>query len=271
MAHTGDLGKLPPEIRKEIYTYLLVESKVIPVKRFLHKDEANFGEYLTTALLRHESPLRQARSVLRVSKLVNEEATQVLYGCNKFMFQHAGALRSFLNQIGDMKTHLRHVGISEGGYIFMNSWKAMNDSIKVLASSARGLRTLEFSHLAFCHRYQQVLQVKELVKHYKPLLQALHDEFVENNLNASVFDVIEICLAPCVTCSSLEDSESEGLWDVSSEHSRSVIITDYTSAKGATPFPRPCGCLCLAAEKANNDLMKEVKEEIVKQLDLQMT
>ena len=35
MANAGDLGKLPPEIRKEIYTYLLVEPNIIAIKRFL--------------------------------------------------------------------------------------------------------------------------------------------------------------------------------------------------------------------------------------------
>lgn len=34
MADSGDLGKLPPEIRKEIYSYLLVEEKRIVISRY---------------------------------------------------------------------------------------------------------------------------------------------------------------------------------------------------------------------------------------------
>lgn len=264
MADAGDLGKLPPEIRKDIYAHLLVEPKAIPVKRYLYKDEdeSKFDEYHTRGLFDRKSRMRRANSILRVNKLINEEATQVMYSCNRFMFQNAGALRLFLEQIGGSKGHLRHVGISEHGYKFMGSWKAMDVSITMLASSSRGLRTLEVSHLAFCHRHKRMLQIKDLVQHCKPLLQALHDEFVEENLNASVFDVIDICL----TCSNVELNNSSEQF---AAHPNYVHITDYTTVSGVASSARLCGCACSVAEKVNNNLRQGLKEEIAKQLELQ--
>ena len=140
MADAGDLGKLPPEIRKEIYTYLLVENETIPIKRLLRdKRERKSG---TVAL---QSWTGRSSGVLRVNKLISEEAAQVLYGYNKIEFLNAGALRHFLEQIGDAKRHLRHVAIYQDGIIFMKSWNSMKQSIQMLAS-AKALRTLEVSH-----------------------------------------------------------------------------------------------------------------------------
>jgi hypothetical protein len=39
MSDSGDLGKLPLEIRNEIYAYLLIEDKAIPIKRTKEKSK----------------------------------------------------------------------------------------------------------------------------------------------------------------------------------------------------------------------------------------
>lgn len=114
MADAGDLGKLPPEIRKEIYTYLLAESDTIAITTFLRAKRKH--KYDTAALQLRGT--KSSSEVLRVNKLIHEEAAQVLYGCNKFEFHNAVPLYHFLEQIGDAKSHLRHVtlpGHSFGG------------------------------------------------------------------------------------------------------------------------------------------------------------
>lgn len=180
MADAGDLEKLPPEIRKEIYTHLLVESEVIPIKRLLRakrkrllqdKRKRNHG---TVGI---QSWAGRSSGVLRVNKIISEETAQVLYGYNKFEFQNTGALRHFLEAIGDAKRHLRHVAIYQEGIMFMKSWNSLEQSVQMLAS-ARALRTLEVSHSVLCHKGTLMLQTKELVEHCKPLLHALHDDFV---------------------------------------------------------------------------------------------
>jgi hypothetical protein len=159
MTDAGDLGRLPPEIRKEVFTYLLVEGETIQIKRFLGTKSKR--KYDTAALRSWRT--RRASEIFRVNKLIREEAAQVLYGCNKFEFINAGALYHFLQQIGDARRHLRHVAIYQDGLTFMKSWKSMQQSIQVLAS-VRGLRTLEVSHDALCRNVAPKTTIKALVQ-----------------------------------------------------------------------------------------------------------
>ena len=127
MADAGDLGKLPPEIRKEIYTYLLVEDDVVPIKRFLGAKSNR--KYDTAALLPRRT--RRSNEILRVNKLIYEEAVKILYDCNKFEFLNAVALHHFLEQIGDAKRHLRHIAIYQYGLVFMKSWTSLKKSLEI--------------------------------------------------------------------------------------------------------------------------------------------
>ena len=266
MADAGDLEKLPPEIRKEIYTHLLVESEAIPIKRLLRakrkrllqgKRKPNKG---TIAL---QSWTGRSSGILRVNKLIGEEAAQVLYGYNKFEFLNAGALRHFLGQIGDAKRHLRHVSIYQDGILFMKSWNSFKQSIQLLASGT-SLRTLEVSHSVLCPKGKLKLQIAELVEHCKPLLHALNDDFAKNGLNMNVLDVVKIGLVPSVcelngTCSMLN-----------LQHPRIFFLTKYTSRMQRVAIPRDqCGCLCGEAGHVNDDLKQELKEEVAKQLKLE--
>lgn len=116
MADAGDLGKLPLEIRKHIYTHLLVEAKAIALKCHIHPrgqtevvrksrthKPGNANPYSRVRVYSRDqgrniwvnAPLRII-SILLTNKLISQEAAPVLYGCNKFFFDDAGAMRDFL-------------------------------------------------------------------------------------------------------------------------------------------------------------------------------
>lgn len=121
MADSGDLGKLPPEIRKEIYSYLLIEDKRVVISRYKDRSQyrvVRMGSYRNTN--RTDSTYdRDTRvwtkaapgpdALLLVNKLVSQEAAQVLYGLNRFEFEHIAALQSFLDCVGDSRQHIRHI------------------------------------------------------------------------------------------------------------------------------------------------------------------
>jgi hypothetical protein len=263
MADAGDLGKLPPEIRKEIYTYLLAEDIIIPIKHFYHFQGAENRCKPDTVALRLEE--KRSSGVLRVNKLIKEEAVQVLYGYNKFEFMDAGVLHQFLGQIGDAKRHLRHVTMCRDGLVFMGSWKLMEQSIQMLAS-VKGLRTLEVPHSTLCRigTLTNKIQIKELVQHCKPLLAALNDHFIKNDLGASVFDIIKIPV-PLGVCKLLS------MCNPKVEHPRMVFITDHAGRRHLRKMtPLQCHCACKRFEDEDNKLEQELKEEIAKQLKLDL-
>jgi hypothetical protein len=257
MADAGDLEKLPPEIRKEIWTHLLAEPETIQIKRLLRgKRRRKHG---TVAL---QSSTGRSSGALRVNKLISEEATQALYGYNKFEFQNTGALLQFLKQIGDSKRHLRHAAIYHEGLIFMNSWNSLKHSIQILAS-VRALRTLEVSHSAFCGNGTVMLQTKELVEHCKPLLHALHDHFVTNRLNTSVLDVIRVGIPP-------SNCELNGTCsELGKQHLRISFLREYNSRTHKLAIPLgQCRCHCREARQVNDELEQGVRQEVAEQLEL---
>ena len=123
MADAGDLGKLPPELRKEIYSYLLVEGKRVVISRYKEHDKyrpVRMGSYRNpdhadstydryTKEWTKTAPSPDA--LLLVNKLTSQEAAQVLYGLNHFEFEHVAALQSFLECIGDSRQHLRRIAL----------------------------------------------------------------------------------------------------------------------------------------------------------------
>lgn len=87
-----------------------------------------------------------------------------------------------------------------------------------------------------------MLQTKELVEHCKPLLHALHDNFVEMRLNMSVLDVIRVALPPSIC-------ESNGTCSVlGKQHLRIFFLREYPSRTHKVAIPLgQCSCLCREA------------------------
>lgn len=293
MADAGNLGKLPPEIRKEIYAHLLVEDKAIPIRRLMTTGKKQRGKTTEPRAARMDKrPLKHAgkaydrrnrvwvnvplctsrgtTSLLRVNKLIGYEAAQVLYGSNQFAFENAGALERFVRQIGDNLPHLRCISIIGEGILFMGLWSSMDRAIEAL-TVAKGLRTLEFSHLAFCDsgRFWES-KIKEVVEHCVPLLAALQAAFQANDLNHNVLHILKITLPPCGLDAG---DEAEHQYNHSNNTHNGLASPRrrfaLTRSKRLNSWGHPvCCCDCGSAEDKNKQFSKMLKKEIVEQLGL---
>jgi hypothetical protein len=116
MAEQNILFKLPPELRLQIYRYVLLRPLekvlVIPTIRKRLSTEAKHRRAMALA----EGRLRLSTSVqaalLCVNKQISLEACPVLYESHKFILRTAQGLDHFLINIGDNKQHLRHIEVS---------------------------------------------------------------------------------------------------------------------------------------------------------------
>ena len=129
MADAGDLAVLPFALRKEIFSYLLIEEEKISIMKC--------GSILSSKVARMDNHINHAHrgkiydhlkrrwvkapyirtSLLHINKVVSEQAKQILYGCNHFEFQHAGALLGFLKSVGDSGKLLQHIAIIGNGIL----------------------------------------------------------------------------------------------------------------------------------------------------------
>jgi hypothetical protein len=296
MADAGELGKLPPEIRKEIYAYLLVEHRKIGILRQQakkqdgsvaridhHRNKNHRGKFYDRETREWEDARPCITSLLFVNKSVNAEATQVLYGFNEFEFVHAGALECFLRHVGLARQHIRSITLIGQGVLFKSGWAALNRSMKLLAR-ATSLRSLQIHHLVLCGEHgsngaaqEPIADPKTLVQHCKPLLKALQASLKKQNLSLSIFDVIKVFLPQCTYDDDSRDESYHsgrhtpygGVFfsaaDVHVKHRR-MVVTSGPRYRDYEMFL--CNCVCEAAETKNRRLLEEVKVEIAEQLGL---
>lgn len=289
LADAGALEKLPIEIRKQIYTYVLVDPKTIAIKRYINHKAYKKGE---VARMDHHRKLDRSRkvydrrrkawidappstnSILLVNKTVSSEATPVFYGSNDFFFESAGALQDFLAWVGPARQHLRHVEVDGRGIMFQASWTAMDRSLSLLESS-RGLRALHFYHTGFCGghgRDRTNVSVGDVAVHCSPLLKSLQATWEARNVSMDILDVVKIVLPPChcKLCLGPKKRCRHYICHISSwSHERyplRVHIMPGGSAYGE--LCRPCYCLCEAADDKNRSLNETLKDEIARQLRL---
>lgn len=291
MADAGDLALLPLELRKEIYTYLLIEDKKIGIMKYgsmlsskvarmdNHINPGHRGKVYDIHRQRWVAAPYRKTALLHVNKATCEEAKQVLYGDNHFEFQHAGALLGFLKSIGESSArYLHHVSIIGNGVLQKFKWDEMDRALARL-TQAKGLRSLEVSHLAICGKPNMErchkIEITELVTHFKPLLQVLHAEFKNAGLKMRVFDAIKITLPPCA-CSHTNKKTTRRIFlhpafgplSLGPPYRRIAVTQRSRSGNGQNVFE--CTCLCTTADGKNERLVQELKEEIARQLNLQL-
>jgi hypothetical protein len=288
MADAGDLGKLPAEIRKEIYSYLLVERKKIGILRQQakkqggkvaridhHRNKNHRGKFYDRDARAWKDAPPCITSLLFVNKSVSAEASQVLYGFNKFEFVHAGALECFLRHVGPARQYIRSIALVGQGVLYKTHWASFDRSVKLLAQ-ATSLRTLEVSHLVLCGERsaakQKAVTPQELVQHCKPLLKALQANFEKQNLSMSIFDVIKIFLPRCTYDDGVEDyhkrqHRARGIFSLDGD-SGHRLITISRGPKLQKFAVHVCNCVCEEAEENTRRLLEDVKAEIVEQLGM---
>jgi hypothetical protein len=268
-ANTGNLETLPLELRKDIYAHLLVETKKIPIKRFVeykygqgkpirmdhHRNKKHPGKFYDRSQQQWVDAPPCTTSLLLVNSAVSLEATQVLYGFNQFEFEHACALWTFLEKIGESKQYLRHLAIIGRGVLYHNSTVAMSKAMRLLQHTP-SLRSLEISHFALCDRfYGHRLTVFSLVLACAPMLKSLKITFEKEKLNVNVLDVIKTELPRCSAGSAEDHEEYHADWPPRRMYQRP-----------GTNEIHECACLCAAAEARNRELIEELKKEIGQQL-----
>lgn len=216
MATLGNLSKLPLELRKEIYAYVLVESdgEAIGITQYLSPrtdvqqgKRAKVGTAQVVRAGHHRNKNHRGQiwdkekkiwnrappsntSILRLSKAFHAEAAPVFYGQNCFWFSNSSALTGFLFRIGDSKQHIRHI-ILGGPFMLWGTWASTDRCIHALLE-VKSLRTLEIFHCQFENNFK-VLSMQDFMAHCMPLLASLHASIEARNLNYSILDVVEIC------------------------------------------------------------------------------
>jgi hypothetical protein len=116
MAEQNILFTLPPELRLEIYRYVLLrpseEARVVPTIRKRLSTEAKHRRATALAEGRLRLPVSIQAALLCVNKQISQEACPVLYESHRFILRTAQGLDHFLINIGDNKHHLRRIEVS---------------------------------------------------------------------------------------------------------------------------------------------------------------
>jgi hypothetical protein len=120
MSGLGTLSTLPPELRIQIYNYVLLdkneEIKVDLTMRRKPSHQAERQRILRLKRLAAEGrafkPVAVENSLLYVSKRISNEACAVLYGGHKFKLRTPRTLEWFLIHIGENRQHIRHVCVT---------------------------------------------------------------------------------------------------------------------------------------------------------------
>lgn len=156
MDDPGILFKLPPELRLQIYNYVLLrpveEQHVVPTIRKRLSPEAMRRRAMN--LKRHAAegrtrlPISVKTALLSVNKHISLETGQVIYGNHKFIFKTAQALDHFLIHIGENKQHLRHVEVTS--VLEARNFRAIGRISDNLTKAAKELRCFK---LHFDGRY----------------------------------------------------------------------------------------------------------------------
>lgn len=206
---------LPAEIRTMIYAELFEESKDIaihshkpynqpcrPVRGSFvsgpHADRAGLTWNQTTAKWEGQPP--SAYAILRTSKKIFEEAAPVAYGHNTFSFPLLSDVNLFLANIGEMRSHLRHIGLGRNGWQ-VSYVRTVSNKLK----DAKGLRTLRLHRTSFrsapMPRYPAYgIRIERLVEGLLPLLRTLRKEQEKKQTSQSILNFIRLDKEDCPRC-----------------------------------------------------------------------
>lgn len=241
------LSDLPLEIRQKIYALLLTspeEFTIRPVSDYSKNIHSH------TVLSGHRLPSVIDVALTRVSKQIRADTLPLLYGGDhKFNFLSSKTLKTFLEQIGFARKHLRHISIYGAGYEHPTSifCTAFRDAMGLLAL-AGGLQSFTVSHLDFCATSKRSRFSTRDLDHFAdacvPLLSILNYARKRNGLKGSVLDIIKIQLLECEGCSGC------------GYRGRQVPSRRCVNERGTRNGSVRCSCLCADAD-ANNDAMIE--------------
>jgi hypothetical protein len=264
------LQDLPLELRQKIYTLAFSSSDTTKLAAYPRpKNSERRSKEVALPVLEDGQAQRTPKhntSLLWVNKQVSADALPILYGYHKFIFVNTRALELFLDQIGDMKKHLRHVELGPCGYDheFGALYNATKRSFTMLAA-ATGLQTLGVSHYDFCrtcHIPDPNNSINNLVSASAQLLQAILNARKAKGLKPDLeglLEVVKIQLPPCAGCAICKKSGPP--------HGSGKRIIGFK--EGSLPRRLRCCCRCNLAEANNQILMKNFKRSVRETLHLE--
>ena len=266
------LQTLPLELRQKIYTLAFSSFETTTIATHSRQRDTNRRpEKVALPVFRDGQVKREPSNdtaLIRVSKEVSADARPILYGYHKFTFEDTRALELFLDQIGNMKQHLRYVALGPSGYTHNLEaqsplFGATKRSFAMLAAATQ-LKTLSVAHFDFCRVHYLKGPGNDfgnLVTESAKLLQAIANARKSKGLkvDARLLDIVKIDLPGCSGCFTCNKSAGK----------------QYTTSKRGARFRQGvltrslrCCCKCLDAEDRNKALMAGFKLSVADTLNL---
>ncbi|KAK6432897.1 hypothetical protein LTR95_010933 [Oleoguttula sp. CCFEE 5521] len=194
--------RAPPEIRKEIFSYVLV--KQFPIRlaaiRPAGKGSTRYvaSSYQRSSKHRGETYDRSTKTwvqtpliftaILQTCKQLSAEATEVFHACNVFEFESSSAVANFLGSFEGPKHAIRYIDV--GAVTVSKAAKPFWDNLAPLVN----LRALTVSHANVCpkSRTSKAIQLSALQRDLRPLLKTLKDSYEQQGITASPANVLKI-------------------------------------------------------------------------------
>ena len=206
---------LPAEIRNMIYVNLLVEDEPIimsttcalnelerPCRVTYKNAKGHEGLTYNKQTKRYMNQPPSALAVLRLNKQVFEEAGALVYASNRSQFSHLFDLKIFVQRVGTMRSHIRHITITGHWAFYKTNARSAFFSLR----DATGLRSLTFNHIMICgdtkNHLADGLPPSEFAEHIKTMIRALHKAHKQNADGFNVLDIIKVDWVRCICCRS---------------------------------------------------------------------
>ncbi|KAK6441365.1 hypothetical protein LTR95_002418 [Oleoguttula sp. CCFEE 5521] len=211
--------RIPPEIRREIFSYLLVRDDQIEFRpkysdhasgmRETHWTSRNHGRWRERSGERifdeRKTLSPHGTAILRICKLVTREAGEVLYSCNVFRFSNLRCAGGFLGELGDLNSAIRHVILErfEGGSTLVHGfWTGLLPLVN--------LRSLRLPHDVMCKAHRSKISMRTLQCRILPLLKGIRDSNAQKGI---IFDSVKVLQTPQDICHACcRDAEGKYRW-----------------------------------------------------------
>lgn len=266
------LKDLPVELRQKIFGLALIPTNITKIVAYPRENgsDSRSNEVALHALEPDQTQRKpnDETALIRVSKEVSAEARPLLYGSFHFFFLSMRAFELFLEQIGPMKKHLRHVALGPNAYQHDIGphgllYAETKRSFTMLAA-ATSLQTFGISHFDFCrgnHLSKVSIGFDDLVIVSGQLLRAIHHARNAGGLKsdlAGMLDIVRFDLPDCAGCYCCEKSGEQKpgrrLHDTFKQPSKNRFLS--------------CYCRCSKAERNNGELTEALKRRVTAYLEL---
>lgn len=140
-----------------------------------------------------------AAAILSVSKQIQHETVPLVYSDNTFHFRNLNDMKVFLDQVGNMRKHIRHIHIAERGYSVHS-----NSAFRPL-KDATDLRSITLDHHNVCGKtvdrhWRRAATPETLVADCKRAFKVLNEVRQESGSSLDILDIIRFDGSKCYLC-----------------------------------------------------------------------